>query len=92
MRVSIVFIHGLTGDREKTWTALDHTNPWPKSLLPDEIPNARILTFGYDADVTDLRNMVSMSTIGNHASDLIAKLATWRENDNDVRPKNWKSE
>jgi hypothetical protein len=27
---------------------------WPELLLPSEIPDARILTFGYDADIVHL--------------------------------------
>ncbi|EED20591.1 conserved hypothetical protein [Talaromyces stipitatus ATCC 10500] len=47
--VDICFLHGLTGDRESTWTAAGQTEPWPKTLLPSELKRARILTFGYDA-------------------------------------------
>ncbi|RMZ84471.1 hypothetical protein DV738_g741, partial [Chaetothyriales sp. CBS 135597] len=50
----IIFVHGLTGDRERTWMAKDAVAPWPQTLLPSEVLNARILTFGYDADVTNL--------------------------------------
>ncbi|KAK1641366.1 hypothetical protein BDP81DRAFT_418760, partial [Colletotrichum phormii] len=49
--VDIVFVHGLKGHREKTWTAEKSSQPWPKALLPSEIPNARVLAYGYDADV-----------------------------------------
>jgi len=80
--VDLVFVHGLTGHREKTWTA-DGTSggPWPRTLLPRKIPNARILTFGYDARVTDLRGVVSNNRVGNHARNLLAALATHREDD-----------
>ncbi|KAI8627090.1 hypothetical protein F5Y19DRAFT_477980 [Xylariaceae sp. FL1651] len=50
---SIVFVHGLTGDRENAWTARGASEPWPKALLPAELPTARVLTFGYDAYVAD---------------------------------------
>ncbi|KAK4232874.1 hypothetical protein C8A03DRAFT_39473, partial [Achaetomium macrosporum] len=55
--VDIVFVHGLTGDREKRWIASDTSEPWPKVLLPSQLPTARILTFKYDAYVTDWRGM-----------------------------------
>lgn len=77
-------MHGLTGDREKTWTA-EGASPWPKTLLPVEIPCARILTFGYDAKVLDLKQMVSKNSVGNHAWDLVTSLACYRDKDNTVR-------
>ncbi|RFU24235.1 hypothetical protein B7463_g12105, partial [Scytalidium lignicola] len=79
--VDIIFIHGLTGDREKTWTAKGATAPWPQSLLPAKIPNARVLTFGYDAYVADWRGMVSMNRIGDHSMNLLTAVATCREED-----------
>ncbi|KAK3896550.1 P-loop containing nucleoside triphosphate hydrolase protein, partial [Staphylotrichum tortipilum] len=80
--VDIVFIHGLTGDRERTWTARNASEPWPKTLLPAELPTARVLTFGYDAYVTDWKGMVSQSRIGDHASNLLTSLASYRDRDN----------
>ncbi|KAH8894724.1 hypothetical protein GQ53DRAFT_780118 [Thozetella sp. PMI_491] len=80
--IDIVFIHGLTGDRERTWTAHDVSEPWPKSLLPSKVPTARILTFGYDAYVTDWRGVVSENRIANHAWNLLTSLARHRDEDN----------
>jgi len=81
--VDLVFVHGLWGHREKTWTA-DGTSggPWPQTLLPGKIPEARILTFGYDARPIDVLGMVSNNRVGNHARNLLAALATHREDDN----------
>ncbi|OAA58654.1 hypothetical protein LEL_10876 [Akanthomyces lecanii RCEF 1005] len=46
---SVVALHGLNGHREKTWTAENGTN-WLRHLLPDDLPRARILCWGYDAN------------------------------------------
>ncbi|KAK3377154.1 hypothetical protein B0T24DRAFT_511186, partial [Lasiosphaeria ovina] len=78
---SIVFIHGLTGDRERTWRAEEASSPWPQILLPSIIPNARILTFGYDAYVADWRRVVSESRISNYAWKLLTELSKFRQND-----------
>lgn len=81
---SIIFIHGLTGDREETWRAKDAIAPWPQTLLPAKLTNARILTFGYDAYVADWRGVVAQNRIGNHAMNLLTAVATYREYDDTV--------
>ncbi|KAI0476806.1 hypothetical protein F4859DRAFT_514138 [Xylaria cf. heliscus] len=82
--VDIVFIHGLTGDRERTWTAKNASEPWPKTLLASKLPTARILTFGYDAYVAHWRGVVSQSRIADHSGNLLASLADHRETDDDT--------
>lgn len=81
---SIIFVHGLTGDREKTWKTKNAITPWPQTLLPPKVPNARILTYGYDAYVTDWQGVVSKNRIWNHATNLLAAVATYREDDETV--------
>ncbi|KAK4164409.1 hypothetical protein QBC43DRAFT_262507 [Cladorrhinum sp. PSN259] len=79
--IDIVFVHGLTGNRDNTWTAQDATEPWPQTLLSSILTTARVLTFGYDAYVADWQGMVSQSRIANHAWNLLTSLASYREND-----------
>lgn len=76
---SIVFVHGLTGDREKTWTHQTTACFWPEALLPSDLPNARIFTYGYDADVAHFFSQASQSRIGDHAKTLLSDLARIRE-------------
>jgi len=84
---SIVFVHGLTGDRERTWTAKGASAPWPQTLLPSRVPGARILTFGYDAYVVNWTGAISKNYIADHASNLLADLAARRGgNGADRRP------
>jgi len=52
---------------------------WPSTLLHEEIPDARILAFGYDADVMGFWNPASQNCIGNHAENLLGDLARIRE-------------
>lgn len=86
---SIVFVHGLTGNREQTWTTVGASRAWPESLLPPALPTARVLTFGYDASVADYRSVVSTNRIGNHAWNLLTSLAAHRETDNTVQAKSF---
>ncbi|KAM0255136.1 hypothetical protein ACHAQJ_006059 [Trichoderma viride] len=62
--VDIIAIHGLNGHPEKTWTDMTTKANWLCDIdcLPKDVPNARILSFGYnsasyfsraDADVQD---------------------------------------
>ncbi|EFX01267.1 kinesin light chain [Grosmannia clavigera kw1407] len=84
--VDICFIHGLTGHRDKTWTADDSENePWPKTLLPEKFPEARLLTFGYDADVVRA-GVASKSSIKNLADRLLHVLTTDRGPNASHRP------
>ncbi|KAI1758095.1 hypothetical protein F4782DRAFT_536756 [Xylaria castorea] len=72
--IEIIFIHGLTGDSYRTWL---HPSGiyWPRDLLPDDIPGARILSFGYDADVAKIAGGVGQGSLRNHASTLVAEYA-----------------
>lgn len=82
---SIVFVHGLFGNRVNTWTK--NGVLWPKQLLGEDLPKARIFTFGYDADVTkfNLDQEVTKGTMESHAADLCERLAGIRVKTESVR-------
>lgn len=65
---SIIFVHGSTGDREKTWTSQGKAL-WPRDFLSKDIPNARILTWGYVAEPFSTRS----------GRNLYRDIETWRE-------------
>lgn len=67
------------GNRDKTWRATDEDGtklePWPKTLLPSKLPQCRIFTFGYDANVTDKKKIlgkVSVKTLRDHGMELVS--------------------
>ena len=72
---SIVAIHGLNGLREATWT-VNGVN-WLRDLLPLNIPNARIYTWGYDAN-THSTSHISAQYLYDHARTLISYLCLKR--------------
>ena len=76
---SIVFIHGLTGGRESTWTAKGAAACWPEVFLPNDLPDARIITYGYDADVVNFWSMASQNTVGDHGQKFLTSLTNLRD-------------
>lgn len=78
---SIVFVHGLnplnTQDfAEKTWTHYESGTLWPRGILPLNVPNCRILHFGYNSNVAF---DVSNQDIKDHANTLLDRLCRNRK-------------
>ena len=59
---------------------------WPEDLLSEDIKNARIAVWGYDADVIKKTPfaVVSTNTLENHAQTLTSDLAGIRGESNKV--------
>ena len=75
-------MHGLNGDTVETWTCDKSRVCWlnHKDLLPKYLTDARVLTWGYNANVTAFggRN-TSADGILQHAQTLVAQLQADRE-------------
>jgi hypothetical protein len=61
-----------------TWTAEGAKAPWPELLLSEDIPEARISAFGYDADVVKFLGQAGQNKIRQHANNLLSDLADMR--------------
>ncbi|KFZ13482.1 hypothetical protein V501_03683 [Pseudogymnoascus sp. VKM F-4519 (FW-2642)] len=75
--VDIVALHGLNGHREKTWTAANDVL-WLRDLLPTDLPNARIFSWGYNADVFGGTHGIDQQHIYDHGRTLISDLCLKR--------------
>lgn len=84
---SLVFVHGLTGNRRTTWTKDDVL--WPEKLLPeilkDRRTDAQIYTFGYDADIASAFGATSQSRLREHGQTLVHDIALKRRRTGAVR-------
>jgi len=78
---SIVAVHGLNGDPFRTWTTEGSGKMWlgDPSLLPSNLKDSRILTYGYNAMVATMFGKTSSDRILQHAHTLIAQLVADRE-------------
>ena len=46
-----------------------------ESFLRDDLSQARIIMYGYDADVVKFGSMASQNTVGDHSQKLLSSLA-----------------
>lgn len=72
--VDIVAIHGLNGDYADTWTATPDAGSqvnWLRDLLPNEVSNARIMSFSYNSAVQFSK---STSDVFTFADQLLEQL------------------
>jgi hypothetical protein len=82
--VDIIFVHGLTGNSQGTWTDPGSGVHWPSQLLRHDIPDARIFCFGYDADVTSFWGHASKNRLTDHAKSLMGDVVREREDTDTV--------
>jgi hypothetical protein len=69
-------VHGLGGDRVETWTHPKSKAFWLRDFLPQQIPDARVMTFGYNADAAFGQ---STAEVADHAKSLLSSLVDKRE-------------
>lgn len=86
--IDVVALHGLNGHWEKTWQSDKSTSKgggamWLRDFLPQQIPHARIMSFGYDSVLLFSK---STSDVGTFAEQLLESLVSRRMNVPETRP------
>lgn len=79
-------VHGLGGQGFKSWISLEggKAKSWLEDLLAQDIPNARIMTYGYISDGVNYRYLVRNVLYGR-ALDLVKELGNQRIRDGTTR-------
>ena len=75
--VDIVAVHGLGGHAYDTWTH-DNGIMWLRDLLPQDIPNARVMTWGYDSEPQTAKHFTHMMMY-SHPDNLLSALYSLRQ-------------
>ena len=69
-------VHGLGGDSIDIWTHPKSNALWLKDFLPQQIRDARVMTFGYNAAVAFGQSTLDVI---DHAESLLASLIDKRD-------------
>ena len=73
IEVDIIAITGLAGHAFGSWAASPHM--WLRDFLPEDLPRARILLYGYDSN---LAGSQSKNILADLSSNFVVKLHTMR--------------
>lgn len=81
--VDIIAVTGLAGHAFGSWKSKNKPDMWLRDFLPETVPNARILTYGYD---TKLPGSQSEAFIPDLSKRLLESIKTIRSGDTRNRP------
>ncbi|KAM7184408.1 hypothetical protein V8F20_012231 [Naviculisporaceae sp. PSN 640] len=78
----VIAVHGLNGHRERTWSTTASRVNWLSSILPKEIPEVRILTYGYNSrtHATHGSEKLIAESLYEHGKTLLEQLHEFRRN------------
>ena len=83
--LSICLIHGLGGGRVSTWKKGEVF--WPYNLLARDISEARVISWGYNADISHFLSPMSTNSVRDHARSLSNALSLLRSSpETAIRP------
>jgi hypothetical protein len=81
---SIIFVPGLRAGAGQAWT--HEKLCWPRDLLPREVPNARIILYGYNEDALDFFASEKENPTFRCSLNLLSELSGLRREDAKVPP------
>lgn len=71
----MVLIHGLNGHAQRTFTHPETFVYWPQDILPEKVPTARVLTYGYNSST---KNISEGQNVLDIALQLMVNLKDYR--------------
>lgn len=77
--ISIIALHGMNGHAFNSWEYRDDSGysfMWLRDYLPEHIPNARIVVYGYNANLV---SDVSTGRIRTYAETFLERLLAFRK-------------
>lgn len=74
---SVIAVTGLAGHAFGSWVHRESSAMWLKDFLPQDFPNVRVLTYGYDTNLSRPRNQTSYSML-DHRRDLTEQIENVR--------------
>lgn len=73
--IDLVAIHGLGGHYEEAWTDKNTNQNWLRDFLPDQVPQLRIMSWGYNSEVL---GSTSVGNVTTFAQGLLVDLKACR--------------
>ena len=84
--VDIIAVHGLGGHAYDTWTDHETKAFWLKDFLPDDIPSARIFTYGFPCHGAWTRSFANLSDFATMMNGYIWSMR-YREKEKGRKPR-----
>jgi len=72
-QLDLVFVHGLNGDRDTTWTNKGGV-VWPREWLPNDLPTAAVYSYGYPNGATFFQDGPARMTLRQRADNFLQSL------------------
>ncbi|KAL7935649.1 hypothetical protein V8C35DRAFT_333543 [Trichoderma chlorosporum] len=79
----IIAVTGLAGHAFGSWKSKNKSDMWLRDFLPESVPNARIMTYGYDTKLPGSQSEVSILELSRK---LLESIKTTRDEDTKNRP------